>query len=245
MCVGNADAHFLTEDDMKEKVLKILKIAPLIVMAVLAILFLINKDKITVDEIISFTPENKALAIIVLWALFAIKSVSVFMPNPLIMMAAGIMFDTVSAIIISSLGYAICVTIPYLIGRFSAADTAEKMRAKHRILNNLDDVQKSNVFWMNAATRQLVFFPCDLISLYMGAMRTKYLPYMLGSVVGYVPNIAIYCILGGEIKNVGSPQFFISVGVSVVLTTASVIMYVIKLKKKRAAEKIEDTEEVK
>lgn len=222
---------------MKEKVLKILKIAPLVIMAVLAVVFLINRDKITVDEIINFTPENKVLAILVLFALFALKSVSVFMPNPLIMMAAGIMFDTVPAIIISSVGYAICVTIPYLIGRFSGADTAEKLREKHKILNNLDDVQKSNVFWMNAATRQLVFFPCDVISLYMGAMKTKYLPYMLGSVVGYVPNIAIYCILGNEIKTPGSPQFFISVGVSVVLTTASVIMYAVKLKKKRLAEK--------
>ena len=219
---------------MKKTLQKITKIIPLALIAVIAVIYLFNMDKVTVDAILSYTPENKWLAIGVMMILFALKSLSLFFPNPVLMIALGIMFPVWQAIIISCVGYAICVSIPYLIGIYSGSGTAEKLRNKYKLLSNLDDVQKSNVFWMNAATRQLVFLPCDVVSMYMGAMKTKYLPYMLGSVVGYVPNIAIYCILGKEVKNPGSPQFIISVSVSVVLTTLSVILYVVKLKKKRA-----------
>ena len=85
-------------------------------------------------------------------------------------MVLGIMFYVPYAILISCAGYAICVSIPYFIGMYSGSVQADKLREKYKALKYLDSAQKSNMFWMNAATRQLIFLPCDVISLYMGAM---------------------------------------------------------------------------
>ena len=225
---------------MKEKIIKITKILPLFVFIALAVVYFINRKDLTVEAILTFTPDNKALAIAVMMALFAVKSLSIFMPNPVLMVALGIMFPVPYAIIISCVGYAICISIPYFIGMYSGSSQAAKLREKYKMLKYLDVAQKSNAFWMCAATRQLIFLPCDIVSLYMGAMKTKYAPYLFGSILGYLPNIAIYCILGKEVNDIGSPGFIISVSVSVVLSALSFILYIKKWKKaKKAAESTE------
>lgn len=216
---------------MKEKLLKISKIAPLVIMAVLAVVYLFNMDKVTVEQIIDFTPKNTWLFIVVMLLLFALKSISVFMPNPVLMAVLGKVLDVPTALVVSVVGYGICVSIPYFIGHYSGAEKADELRAKYKGLRYLDTVQKKNVFWINAMTRQLVFLPCDVISLYMGAMRTKYLPYLLGSIVGYFPNIFIYVVFGNEVKQPGSPLLIGSIIFSVVLTTFSIIYYIVNVRK--------------
>lgn len=222
---------------MKEKILKITKIIPLIIMVVLAIVYLFNMDKLTVEEIIDFTPKSTALFIIVMLALFALKSISVLMPNPVLMAVLGKVLSIPSALVVSVVGYAICVSIPYLIGRYSGSEKAEQLRQKYKGLRWLDTVQKKNVFFINLLTRQLVFLPCDVISLYMGSMKMKYLPYLLGSIVGYIPNIFIYVVFGNEVKQPGSPLLIGSIIFSVILSTFAILYYIVNVKKESKKDK--------
>ena len=206
-------------------------------MVVLAIVYLFNMDKLTVEEIIDFTPKSTALFIIVMLALFALKSISVLMPNPVLMAVLGKVLSIPSALVVSVVGYAICVSIPYLIGRYSGSEKAEQLRQKYKGLRWLDTVQKKNVFFINLLTRQLVFLPCDVISLYMGSMKMKYLPYLLGSIVGYIPNIFIYVVFGNEVKQPGSPLLIGSIIFSVILSTFAILYYIVNVKKESKKDK--------
>lgn len=206
-------------------------------MVVLAIVYLFNMDKLTVEEIIDFTPKSTALFIIVMLALFALKSISVLMPNPVLMAVLGKVLSIPSALVVSVVGYAICVSIPYLIGRYSGSEKAEQLRQKYKGLRWLDTVQKKNVFFINLLTRQLVFLPCDVISLYMGSMKMKYLPYLLGSIAGYIPNIFIYVVFGNEVKQPGSPLLIGSIIFSVILSTFAILYYIVNVKKESKKDK--------
>jgi len=53
---------------------------------------LINREKITIDNILSFTPKNLYLAAFVMFLLFAIKSVSVVIYGGLLMRQAELCF---------------------------------------------------------------------------------------------------------------------------------------------------------
>lgn len=225
---------------MKEKILKITKILPLIIMVALAIVYLCNMDKLTVDEIIDFTPDSTVLFILVMLSFFALKSISVLMPNPVLMAVLGKVLSVPLALTVSVVGYAICVSIPYFIGRFSGAEKADELRQKYKGLRWLDTVQKKNVFFINLLTRQLIFLPCDVISLYMGSMKMKYLPYLFGSVIGYFPNIFIYVVFGNELKQPGSPLLIGSIIFSVVLSAAAITYYVVSVRKESKREKEEE-----
>ena len=228
---------------MKEKLIKISKIAPLLIMLMLAIVYLFNTDKLTVESIIDFTPDSTVLFILVMIALFALKSISVLMPNPVLMAVLGKVLNIPLALTVSVVGYAICVSIPYFIGRYSGAEKAEQLRQKYKGLRWLDTVQKKNVFFINLLTRQLIFLPCDVISLYMGSMKMKYLPYLCGSVVGYFPNIFIYVVFGNELKQPGSPLLIGSIIFSVVLSAVAITYYIVSVRKESKREK--ESEEIK
>jgi len=225
---------------MKEKILKITKILPLIIMLALAIVYLCNMDKLTVEEIIDFTPKSTVLFILVMLSFFALKSISVLMPNPVLMAVLGKVLNIPLALTVSVVGYAICVSIPYFIGRYSGAEKAEQLRQKYKGLRWLDTVQKKNVFFINLLTRQLIFLPCDVISLYMGSMKMKYLPYLLGSVIGYFPNIFIYVVFGNEVKQPGSPLLIGSIIFSVVLSSFAIGYYIVNVRKESKKEKEEE-----
>lgn len=225
---------------MKEKLIKISKIAPLLIMLALAIVYLFNMDKLTVEEIIDFTPDSTVLFILVMVALFALKSISVLMPNPVLMAVLGKVLNVPLALTVSVVGYAVCVSIPYFIGRYSGAEKAEELRQKYKGLHYLDNVQKERPFFTNLLTRQLIFLPCDVISLYMGSMRTKYLPYLCGSVIGYFPNIFIYVVFGNELKQPGSPLLIGSVIFSIVLSATAITYYVVSVRKESKREKEEE-----
>ena len=228
---------------MKEKLIKFTKILPLFIFVGLASYYFLNRDKFTIEEILNFTPSLPVLAIAVMWALFALKSVSVFIPNPLLMMATGVMFSFPTALAVNTIGYGICLTIPYFVGIYSTSEHVEKLRSKYKFISKLDAVQKTNSFWMTVLTRQFLFLPCDVISLYLGTMKIKYAAYLFGSILGYFPNIILYSLLGDNAGDPTSHGFIIALGISLILTVISLIIYGVVWKKtsdKDAGEKNDD-----
>ena len=83
--------------------------------------------------------------------------------------------------------------------------------------------------------------PADLVAMYLGASGMRYKPYFLGTVIGLVPAIVCFSIMGMSIDDVGSPQFIISAVVEVGLMILSVLLYVIwrrRNKKKQLREEV-------
>ena len=75
---------------------KLKKVLPLIIMAAFvaaAAVFLALHGSISVEELLSWSPENKWLAALVALAAYAVKSQTVVIPYALIAAAVGLVFD--------------------------------------------------------------------------------------------------------------------------------------------------------
>ena len=81
---------------MRKRVAEILmtiaKILPFVVMLALVALYLPNKDAVSVDSILRYTPDNLWLAALAVLAAYAVKSLSVFFPLLVLYAAAGLLF---------------------------------------------------------------------------------------------------------------------------------------------------------
>ena len=64
--------------DQKKKLQSTIKYGALAVWGILIIVVIVNKDRITADAIIHYTPSNLFLAAVVMLLLFALKTMSVF-----------------------------------------------------------------------------------------------------------------------------------------------------------------------
>ena len=202
--------------------------------AALIVVCIVNRDKITAEGIVGLVPQNSWLSAIILLMLFAAKSVSVVIYSGILYAASGILFSLPIAIIINIIGTVIMTTIPFYIGKKAGSRLLGELVKKNSKLELLRDTQNKNEFFVSFFLRMVGLLPADLVAMYLGANGMRYKPYFFGTVIGLLPAIICFSVMGMSIDDIGSPQFLISLIVEVGLMLLSLLIYFIwKLKSKR------------
>lgn len=190
-------------------------------MAAFAAVFLLAARDVEAADILQWSPSNPFLAALFLIALYAAKSMSVFFPLVVLYLAGGLLFPLPVSLAVNLAGTAACVSVPYLVGRFSAAESVDRLREKYPKLEKLERVQQDNHFLFVLIARALGVLPGDVVSLYFGSMRLPFLPYLAGSLVGLAPTMVAVSIMGDNAANPLSPGCLIAVAVDGCLVAAS------------------------
>ena len=213
-------------------ILNILRIVMGIVLVVIAMFFLYDIQNISFADIVSSPTRNPILATFIVFLLYAIKSVTVFIPLVALQLITGSMFSPFSALIVNFIGIIICYTIPYFIGKKADENYSEGLLEKHPKLERIIRRQNAGTFFPSAILRCIGFLPTDLVSAYLGTFSTSYFKYITGSLLGSAIRIIAVTLLGTSLDNPSSPQFVVSVVVTVLLTVLSAIGYIFYQKKK-------------
>ena len=171
------------------------------------------------------TPANSFLAALVMLALFALKSVSFVIYGSLLYAASGILFSLPAAVAVNPLGTVIMSTVPYPIGEKAGAEKVRQIVERHPRAAMLQDMQRRNDFFF-------CFF-IRLIGAYMGASGIRYLPCITGSLLGMLPNMITFPLMGMNIRNILSPEFLIAAGIQIGLTLLSLTLHIVYRKKRR------------
>lgn len=204
---------------------------------VIILICLINRDKITVDAIVNFTPGNKWAAVLVIWLLFAFKSITVVVYGGPIYAASGIMFSLPVAIIVNTVGTALMVSIPFFIGKKAGNGTINKIVEKNPKLEVLRSVPNKNELFISFFVRLLGILPSDLVSMYLGASGINYGKYILGSLIGLFPAVISFSVMGMSANDVTSPEFIISAAFEIGLMIFSIVMYFVWRRKSKRTNK--------
>lgn len=218
---------------IKGSAVKALRFLPLIFILIFAGL-LIASPKISVQTLLSYTPKSHAAAAVALLALYAFKSATVFIPLILLQITAGHLFSPGIALIINFIGMIITLTVPYWIGRFAGMNTVRKLTDRYPKLGRL-----SNSRFLCFFLRIISCFPGDIVTMYLGAAKTPFARNLIFGLLGVMPGMILSTLIGESILDIGSPMFWISVGLTVILSAASAVLYYIytrKLKKKTTAD---------
>ena len=209
----------------KRTSLFVLKATPLAVTSVFIYLYFSQGHGITLDTFLLYTPSNIYLAAFFLLFMYAVKSLSVVFPMIILYLSGGFLFPAASAIIINLFGSAICITIPFFIGRSTGAGFVSRQTGKNKKLLALMELQQENVWFFSFMARVLGFIPCDLASVYLGSLRLQYIPYLFGSLLGMLPGLITSTLAGGSMNNPGSPVFISSLGLTILISICSLLAY--------------------
>ena len=130
---------------------KLRKIIPVIAICIIGIMLTVIVKKsghpLTVDTIIEYTPDNTLLAIVVMLTFFALKSLTVVLPLSVLYFACGMMFSPFSALLVSTAGLAVTITIPYLIGKYAGKQTVKSICEKYPKAAQVAVYQHKNNFF--------------------------------------------------------------------------------------------------
>ena len=171
---------------------------PIIVMLVIALTagILIRLDILKVDQIIAAVNDNRLIAALVILALFAFKGCSCI-PYAVILIGCALIFELPLAILINTVGTVLCISVSYLIGRFSKGLTFEGIMEKHpkfrRYFSNAENYSFTFVLFTHT-----LHLSTEVQGVLFGLLRTPYWAYVSGSMVALIPSMLIYTVIGDE-----------------------------------------------
>lgn len=169
---------------------------PIIIMAAVAatVGVLLLNGTLQVDQIIAAVDDNRALAAAVILALFVFKGFSC-LPYAVILVGCSLIFELPLALAINTVGTILCISISYLVGRFSKGLTFDGMMEKY---------PKFRRYFTNASNYSFTFcFAVHTLHLSMevqgvlfGLLRTPYPAYIAGSMLALLPSMVCYTVIG-------------------------------------------------
>ena len=225
---------------MKENKIKVSKTAdilrkgiPVFFWAAVILLCFLYRDRITVENIVNFTPENPVLAVGIMLLLFAFKSVTFVIYGSILYAVNGILFPLPFAILLNMAGSAIMATLPFLIGRRNGSGLLVKLTEKYPKLSVLRELPSENGFFLSMVIRLMGCLPGDVVSMYFGASGIRYREYLTGTLIGLTPSIVIFTVMGMSADDVTSPAFIISVCCEILTALTSIIWFFCWNRKRR------------
>ncbi len=190
----------MNQDFRKKKNIKFI-IIPLIVSVLIVSAFAVFIHNTDTDKILSYKPDNLWLAVLVFWGFFGLKSVSVVVPLTLLYIAVGSIYPYPVAIAINIVGLTITFTVPYLIGRISGGELIEFIESKYPKVKKLINYGHDNNLFASYMSRAVIVVPADIMSIVYGALRMPYRPYLLGSLMGLLPEMLVQTYIGGSLSD--------------------------------------------
>lgn len=174
----------------------------------LGLLYLHKQHHITMEEILSWQPENLFLAAVILLAAFAVKSVLVFVPIMLPQILVGHLYPKQAAILINTLGLVIIMVVPYWIGKRLGSAKMEILLQKYPKVKSVLKAQEDNQLAVCFMLRACAVPPADFVTMYLGASGMPFGANVVGGVLGCFPSMMLTTFLGANIRNPESPAFW-------------------------------------
>ena len=204
------------------------KLIPIAAIIIMGIVFTVIVKKsgqpLSVNTILRYTPENTILAAGMLLLLFALKSLTVVFPLSILYLASGILFHSMIAVLVSTVGLAITITVPYWIGKYSGKQAVQEICQKYPKAEMVAKYQETNTFFACFITRIVGFLPCDIVSIYFGACDTAYLIYLAAGVAGSLLSIITTTLLGEKISDPFSVEFMVVLLCRILVSVGAVLI---------------------
>ena len=227
---------------MKEKLLRgshAIGLAARIVVSVVIIAIIIWKfeefQNIDVRGIVSASG-SLGIAIASILGIYLLKAIVFVVPASLVYIAVGLALPTFIAIPVNIAGILLEVCLTYLLGMMLGGNIVTNKLKKVKYGDKTLALHEKNKLSAIFAIRVLPVFPIDIVSLFLGAVKMKFVPYLLISLAGILPRVILFTILGDGLYDYIPMQKLMVI--AAVLVPVALIVWIIRyaLKSKKSEE---------
>ncbi len=219
----------------KSTLLAFLRAAVAMAIFVLAVVNYEKLKNIDVRAIVE-SSSSVAIAVAAILGIYLIKSVLFIIPASLIYIYVGMAFPTGQAILINLFGIILEVTVTYLLGLFLGGYYVNALLAKNKAGRKILEKKFNDNFPILFGIRVLPVFPIDFVSLFWGASRCGFVRYFFASVLGIMPRVILFTILGDGIYDYIPIHLIVKIIICAI--PAGVVVYLVRhFVKQRKSEK--------
>ncbi len=138
-----------------------------------------------------------------------------FVPRPLLNLAAGALFGSQAGLVSAIAGTVLGAGIAFTLGRLLGQDALRPL-LRGRWLKAADTQLSSHGFRSMLAIRLFPGVPFAAANYCAAVSRMGYVPFLLATGIGSIPNTAAYVVAGSRAGSPTSPTFLIAMGFIVV-----------------------------
>jgi phospholipase D1/2 len=149
---------------------------------------------------------------------FAIASTLLVPVTPLIA-AAGLLFDPLVALVLTTAGCLLGATLGYELGRFLWRDAVRRLGG--RALNRINRLLTRRGILAVATVRMIPIAPFGVVSLIAGSLRVPYRSWLIGTLVGMTPGIFVIIIFAHHLARIISDPGLDTVLVGIIIAGAA------------------------
>ena len=134
----------------------------------------------------------------------------------------GLIFDLPAALAVNTLGSVVCISLPYLTGRGSDGVLVDALLARQPRMRAFYEANRRHLFLVSLVLR-VANLSNDILGLVFGSLKMKYWEYLLSSLVGILPAMVLYTVLGNDLDPFSAPVL-ICFGVDVASIAAAFLL---------------------
>lgn len=160
--------------------------------------------------------------------IYSLKPIIFVVPTSLLTILAGNIFGPFIGLALSMISSFIAASLAFYLARFFGKPFVDKIIGEKAL--KLDENIEKNGFIIMLLMRLSIVFPYDALCYASGLTKIKYRDFILGTMLGILPEMAVYSFMGKNIAHPFSIRFILPI-LSVMLL-ALISYYVYKKYKK-------------
>lgn len=179
---------------------------------------------LTPEDVLRFAGENVLVEVLIVLAIYAVKSVLFFIPVAFLYILTGNLFPPIYSIFVNILGLCVTMSLTFWLGKKLGKPFVKKIiRKSPKVERFMNDSDKSRVTLF--ALRASNIFPVELISLVCGCTGYRFWSFLGLSLLAMVPTLIPFTLMGDSLRDPLSPGFLIPFGIVLAMITGSLIFY--------------------
>lgn len=205
----------------KKNVLKLI----FLTLVVIIVVFLLNRYNflkgLGANELKEYIQAKGAMAPIIYVVILTLLPLLLF-PDSVLVIAGGMVFGLWKGVVLTSIGSLLGGIISFIISRVLGQGVVKKIIRRDIVV--FDNKGTKSAFFLILILRLIPLFPFKLVSYSAGLTDMKLRDFSLATVIGSLPGIIVYTNLGDKTTKLGTTDFYISIGLVVLLFAASLIL---------------------
>lgn len=171
------------------------------------------------DAAASLIANNTAYVTAAVLLLFLLKAAGMPFYIGVIYMVCGFIYGMPLGICVCAVGGAIVSCVQYFRGRNRFSEYKEELSRRLTCIDAYNVIRSRCAVLFMFLTR-FMCLPTELVSIYMGVTGLRFRTFIAGSLLGKLPDMILFTIMGSHLTDIGSAAFIISAAVKVLGSAA-------------------------
>ncbi len=194
-----------------------LRIVVVVVAVASALALFTNRDLLTPDrirEVVDQAPIAGPVVFMLVYVAFTV----LFVPGTVLSLLAGPLFGPILGTAVTLIGATVGACLAFILARFLGRDRVARMTGGRA--EAIDSWIGGRGLGAVLFVRLVPLFPFNAVNYGAGLTQLSLRTFAVGTLVGMAPGTAAYVAFGASLQDFGSPTFFVSLAVLVVLSVA-------------------------